>query len=170
MKKLTLFLSIFAFLPTISVSAQILTNSPKPQIAVPPATKEVAAAQDVSLSPTEEQTSNKEVKIIVPAKLSKEQLAAEDDKLRENLRDTTKNDDRKSRVKFLEVNNYVDKVTLRRNLQKQGIGFKEAEQIAKQLPKPQINPDSNKQMNDYIFERADVKEFPQAVEDAVDDQ
>ena len=123
----------------------------------------VADPSETTSDSAETQATDEEVKILVPAKLSEEQLAAEDDTLREDLRDTAQNDDHKSRAKLIEVNNYIDKVTLRRNLQKQGLSFKEASYIAETLPKPKIDPDSNKQMNNYIFERADVKEQPRPI-------
>lgn len=163
MKKLFIFLSVITLLPISAALSQILpsTGSTKPQTSSAPLTEEVAGSAETASDSAETQVSDKEVEILVPTKLSEEELAAEDNTLRDDLRDTTQNDDRKSRVKFIEVNNYIDKVTLRRELRRQGLSFEEASTIAETLPKPKINPDSNKQMNNYIFERADVKEQPQ---------
>ncbi len=172
MKKLFVFLSVITLLPISAAFSQILPTdvSSKSQTIASPAKETIATTTKNTSDSTEAQATDEEVKILVPAKLSEEQLAAEDDTLRDNLRNTAKNDDHKSRVKLLEVNNYIDKVTLRRNLQKQGLSFKEASKIAETLPKPKIDPDSNKQMNDYIFDRADVKDQPQPTKADIDVQ
>lgn len=158
-------ISLLCFLTaSFSADAQVIFGrqpiTPSPKVAtdteVAPETK--AEKQAV---PTEVTEPKEEIQGI-PVKLSEEDKEAADDALRDNLRDTTKQDDLKARVNFLEANDYQDKVMLRRKLMENGESFRVSSYAADSQKKASVNPQNDAQMNEYIFERSGVAEHPKA--------
>lgn len=80
------------------------------------------------------------------------------DDLRDDLRKTTKFDDLKEKINYIEVNNRIDKTLYRRKLEDMGENYNISSRIAERKPKLQINPKSDAQMEKLILERAGVPE------------
>ena len=83
------------------------------------------------------------------------------DNLRDNLRKTTKFDDLKEKINYLEVNNRLDKTFYRRKLQTMGENYETSNNIAKRKRKLQINPKDDTAIKNLILERAGISETAQ---------
>lgn len=165
MKRYVSYLSLTLLLVASSVNAQTLLNrsfsKAEPAVEAAVAEKEVTQTEGVTSLPSSD---DKQSSVInedeqgIPVKLSPEELAEADSNLRDNLRDTTKNDDLKARIDFLESNNYADKIMFRRKMLKHKYDFNISSRAANSLKKANVNPNDNNDMNKYLFERANVAE------------
>lgn len=159
-KYICAFLPIFLLTSAMSAEAQILfgrqtdTSSVKvestPTGMIEPQTVETKALPEETSLPTKVKG--------IQIELTEEQKEEADENLRNNLRNTTKRDELKTRVEFLETNDYHDEIMLRRKLMKNGEKFKLSSRYAKSKPKANVNPKSDLQMDKYILERAGVAE------------
>lgn len=157
-KYLFITLSVICLMTFHFANAQVFkqstTNSKVEEQKIP---ENISEPKVEKTNSNEDTASQKELKGI-PVKLSEEQKEAADEALRNNLRDITKKDELKTRIEFLEANNYQDKVILRRELMKNGNNFRLSSHAADNIKKANVNPKSDSQMNEYIFERSGVAE------------
>lgn len=154
------FLPIFLLTSATSAEAQMLFGR-QPSTS---SAKVESTSQDITESQAtetkalpEESAPQVEIKGI-QVELTEEQKEEADENLRNNLRNTTKRDELKTRVEFLEANDYHDEIMLRRKLMKNGEKFKLSSRSAKAKPKANVNPKSDSQMDNYLLERAGVAE------------
>ena len=158
MKKTLIILTSVLLAAATSAEAQLLNASEAKKVAIEPNKVETPAAQPEITTTVTPVTQQAEEPQGIPVRVSEEEKVEIDNQLRESLRDVNKNDELTERVKFLESNNYADEVLLRRKMLKHGIDYKVAKTVAKEESKSKVNPKSDKDMNRYVFERADVPE------------
>lgn len=159
MKNLILFLTVLFLLPINTALGQIIPSASRPKLTQPSATtatEKVAPTDADKVASTAETAPATADEAATPPDPIAEFTAKANDNLREELRDTTKNYDIKTRRKYLNVNHHIDKILLRQQLQKQGVDTKVAASAAETLKKPNVDPASNEQMNEYILNRADI--------------
>lgn len=155
------FLPIFLLTLATSAEAQMLfgrrPTTPSAKVESTPENIQEPPSAATTALPEEETAVKAEVKGI-QVELTEEQKEEADENLRNNLRNTTKRDELKTRVEFLEANDYHDEIMLRRKLMKNGEKFKLSSRSAKAKPKANVNPKSDSQMDNYLLERAGVAE------------
>jgi len=155
MKKIFLLLLFGGLCAAFSASAQMLNFGQKAEAVKKEAVKEVVN-EPTAVAPATNDGVDDNYGIQI--EVSQEEKEAIADSLRDDLRDTLKNNEIKERVEYVEDNNYIDRVMYRREMLKQSQDYKVAEHAAASLKKAQVNPKSDKQLNDYILERAGVPE------------
>ncbi|MBR4105887.1 MAG: hypothetical protein IKK52_01120 [Alphaproteobacteria bacterium] len=154
------FLPIFLLTSATSAEAQMLfgrqpsTSSAK----VESTSQDITESQATETKALPEESAPQVETKGIQVELTEEQKEEADENLRNNLRNTTKRDELKTRVEFLEANDYHDEIMLRRKLMKNGEKFKLSSRSAKAKPKANVNPKSDSQMDNYLLERAGVAE------------
>ncbi len=154
------FLPVFILTSALSAEAQMLFGRQPitPSAKVENTPENIPEPQTTETKTLPEETMPQAEVKGIQVELTEEQKEEADENLRNNLRNTTKRDELKTRVEFLEANDYHDEIMLRRKLMKNGEKFRLSSRAAKAQPKANVNPKSDSQMDEYILERAGVAE------------
>ena len=158
---LTLF-SSWAFAQTLGNAPQNTKPAEEPKVVAKEAPKAEAAptnpinnSSEIAPDPAlAEQIALRGIKTM-PTEEEKEVMR---EGLREDLRQSIKYNDLKENINYLEVNNRLEKTAYRRRLQQMGENYRMSARLAERKRKIQVNPKDEKQMEQYVFERAGVPE------------
>lgn len=162
----TYFISLLLTIWAFGANAQSFDRLPDPSKELPQKEVKVSSTADEKKAvPTKTEYSAPE-QIDYTAEMAARGIKTlppeEVDKMRDDLRNdllkTTKFDDEKERINYLEVNNRIDKTLYRRKLENMGEDYKTSDKIAQRKEKIRINPNNDSQMEKLILERAGVPE------------
>lgn len=124
-------------------AAEVTNNSAEKQAEQP--------LTDIKITNQQEPVLSEEEKTL-PATITPEQINEANNQLRNDLRDSLKNNSLRERVEFFNVNNYLDKKERSKQLFRKSNDYKLS--IRKNKVKTSVDLRNNEQLNDFIFEKA----------------
>lgn len=161
------------FLIISSANAQILNGSTSAVVQTASSQTTKTSISEASNSQTERLLSKEEIEALIKtepmaAAMTPEQKAEIDIKAKKNMRGSIKKQSTGERKDFIDVMTSSEKLIARRKALAEGKSSAEAAQAEDKIKSPDINPSSDKEMENYLFEKAGLNSLSSASESISD--